>query len=769
MARPARRPGNLPAETTSFIGRRRELADVRRKLTEARLVSLVGPGGVGKTRLAIRAATDLVRGFPAGAWLVELSDVRDPALVGHAVMAALDLRDQAATDPVTLLLAYLKDKRLLLVVDNCEHVLAAAAGFLSRVLRTAAGVRVIATSREPLSVPGEHVVAVPPLDLPPDQPAVALQRLGQNEAVRLFVERAAAGPGGFELTVANRAAVVQLCRRLDGLPLAVELAAVRTRVLSVAQILDRLTDRFTLLTGGGRASLARHQTLRTTIDWSHDLLTSDEQTLLRRLCVFAGRFTVEDVESICGGDGVAPARVLDVLSSLVDKSLVTKGEENDVACYRLHETMREYAGLKLQETGEEEAIHLRCAGYYRDRCQQTLPQARYRLIEWLDWMDLEMDNIRSVLARCLVRQHRELGLDLASGVGWYWVTRATSEGVRWLDELIGPAPPASLAIARFMRGFLAVLQADLTTARQNLEQAAAAADEAGLAALAAQAQSLASIAAHGDGDRTAASDLLAAARAGTSCLDNYPATIALLQAEALVGLQDGDLDAVRSAATEGVRLSREVGDLYALEMMLHNLGLAALIEDDTQHSGPLLVEALRIARRIDDRLTQYLLLNGVACHAAGSGQPGLAARLFGAAQTVQRGVGATLPPYLKPLLARANRTTTAALGSDTFHAQLHTGRTMSRDEAIALALGERVRAADAPAPAGTATSPLSRREADVARLVAEGLSNKQIGARLFISEHTVDSHVRNILGKLGFSSRAQIAAWITWERPILCN
>jgi len=285
MARPAPRPGNLPAEATSFVGRRRELADVRRKLTEARVVSLTGPGGVGKTRLAIRAATGLRRGFPDGTWLVELADVHEPALLGNAVLAALDLRDQVATEPLALLLAYARSKKLLLVVDNCEHLLGPVARLVTDLVRAAPGVRVLTTSREPLSVPGEQVLPVPPLELPPAGGDLPLDRLRQNEAVLLFAERAAAAAGSFQLAAANRAAVVSLCRRLDGLPLALELAAVRTRVLSVEQILDRLTDRFALLTGGGRAALPRHQTLRTTIDWSHDLLTATEQTLLRRLCV----------------------------------------------------------------------------------------------------------------------------------------------------------------------------------------------------------------------------------------------------------------------------------------------------------------------------------------------------------------------------------------------------------------------------------------------------------------------------------------------------
>ena len=256
MARPIRRPGNLPAEATSFIGRRRELAELRTKLAAARLVTLVGPGGVGKTRLAIRGATELARAFPSGAWLVELADVRDPSLVQNAILAALDLRDQAATGPRAVLLSYLKDKELLLLVDNCEHLLDAAAALVADIVRVAPGVRVIATSREPLAVPGEHLLPVPPLELPRAAPGEPLELLRLNESVELFVERASAASGGFALTDANRAAVIEVCRRLDGLPLAIELAAVRTRVLAVEQIRDRLADRFGLLAGTGRGDAA---------------------------------------------------------------------------------------------------------------------------------------------------------------------------------------------------------------------------------------------------------------------------------------------------------------------------------------------------------------------------------------------------------------------------------------------------------------------------------------------------------------------------------
>ena len=249
MARPTHRRGNLPAEATSFVGRRRELAELRKKIATVRLVTLVGPGGVGKTRLAIRSGTDLARAFPDGAWLVELADIRDPGLVDNAVLAALDLRDQAATQPRDLVLSHLRDRKLLLLVDNCEQLLEAAALLVTDVLKSAPGVRVVATSREPLSVTGEHVIPIPPLELPRAQGDELLDQLRLNESVELFIERAAAAAGRFELTASNRAAVVDLCRRLDGLPLAIELAAVRTRVLSVEQIDDRLADRFGLLTG----------------------------------------------------------------------------------------------------------------------------------------------------------------------------------------------------------------------------------------------------------------------------------------------------------------------------------------------------------------------------------------------------------------------------------------------------------------------------------------------------------------------------------------
>jgi predicted ATPase/DNA-binding CsgD family transcriptional regulator len=749
----------MPAEATSFVGRRYELAEARKKLSAARLVTLTGPGGVGKTRLAIRIADSLGRGFPDGAWLAGLAELGDPALVSSAVLAALDLRDQAAAEPLAQLCTYLKDRKLLLVLDNCEHLVEAAAQLVSEVIQAAPGVRVIATSREPLSVAGEHVLPVPPLELPaPD--AEPLAQLRQNEAVMLFVERAAAASGRFDLTAANQAAVVGLCRRLDGLPLAIELAAVRTRVLAPEQILDRLGDRFGLLTGGSRAALPRHQTLRTTIKWSYDLLTQAERTLLRRLCVFAGRFTLDDVEQVCCFGDVLVAHVLDLLSSLIDKSLVIKEDAPRSTCYRLHETIREYARLRQHEAGEQDEIERRCAGYYLTRCAHFALEGRYRLLDWLAWTELEIDNIRAVLRRCLDQEDPRRGIDLATFLIWYWITRATAEGVRWLDELFArQAEPATNPWAYFLRGFLAVLQNDPVAATPALENGLTVAGVARQRDALSQMLAMASIAANMAADHASSGRLLDEARVVADDLDDLGTTLMIYQAQALNGLHDGDLGAVRSAASQGARLSREAGDLYSLDMMLLNQGFAALMSGDLRESEQRLTEGLRIARQLDDRVAQCHLIGGLGCCAAWSREPRLAAQLLGAMENFRAEVGATINAGMAPALAQATTSVTAALGPSKFATEYQAGKLLSRDAAARLALRE----ADPPAAAAShhrSAGGLRQRETDIALLVADGLSNKEIGARLFISERTVESHVRNIMNKLGFNSRAQIAGWI---------
>ena len=761
VARPRRRSGNIPAETTSFVGRRHELAELRKRLASARLVSLVGPGGVGKTRLALRIGTDLGRGFADGAWWVELAEVREDALVPNAAVTALDLRDQSTTKPLEILVNNLRDKRLLLLVDNCEHVLGAAARLVHEVLRAAPEVRVIATSREPLTVPGEHVVPVRPLELPSAGGTEPLSQIRQNEAVLLFTERAAAASGTFELTGSNQAAVVDLCRRLDGLPLAIELAAVRTRVLTPEQILDRLSDRFALLTGGGRAALPRHQTLRTTIDWSYDLLTAGEQELLRRLCVFAGRFTLEDVASVCAFDEASATKVFDTMSSLVEKSLVTTEVDRALACHRLHETMREYATLKLRDAREEELLLERCLEYYRTTCLQSADQARYRLVEWLAWADLEIDNIRAVLHQCVARGDFARGLDIAASMKYYWITHGTTESVRWLDQLLasGAGPPPTRVRAYYLRGWLSLLQGDHTAALPWIARAVAAARETQQLPQLSELQSITAIAQSVAGDLEAARRHLDEAEAITQDLHDPAATIELLQSRAVLAFFKGDIEAASAASMEGVRLTRDAGDLYQLEAMLRNLGMVGMIGGDIEAARSGFAEALRVARQIDNRLAQFYGLAALGWHAANSGHPRVAAQLLGAAETVGSRAGAEIMGPSVPFLAQAKELALGALGTSKFESEFNSGKQMRRDDAVRLALGES-NPGEPGAGEDTASGPLARRESEVAHLIAEGLSNKRIAARLFISEATVAAHVRSIMNKLGFNSRAQIAGWV---------
>jgi len=761
MARPLRRPGNLPAEVSSFIGRRHALGELRTKLAAARLVTLVGPGGVGKTRLAIRGATELARAFPGGAWLVELADVRDPGLVPNAVLAALDLRDQAATGPRAVVLSYLKDKELLLLVDNCEHLLDAAAALVADILRVAPGVRVIATSRQPLAVPGEHLLPVPPLELPRAAPDEPLELLRLNESVELFVERASAASGRFVLSDANRGAVIEVCRRLDGLPLAIELAAVRTRVLAVEQIRDRLADRFGLLAGTGRGTLPRHQTLRLAVEWSHDLLTPDERTLLRRMSVFAGRFTLDDVEAVCAAGDVSRPDALDLVASLVDKSLVAADVARGVACYRLHETMREFARLQLCAAGEEAAVEVRCESYFVARCQGGWEDSQYDLGAWLDWLDLEIDTIRSILRHCIDRGDGLLGLGLALSLRGFWATRATTEGVRWLNQLLelGVAHQDAQARGEYLRGFLHVLLVDPVAAMPSLERAVAADRAAGRDGPLVASLSMASVAANMAGDPSTAGRLIDEAQGVSGHLEDKGAAQALLQARALAGFFAGDVEAATAASLEGIRLSREVGDLYTLKVWLLNLGTAALIAGDLDASAPLLAEALELAYRLDDRVQLAYLLAAAGCLKAAAGNAPVAAQLLGAGEAMRTGAGAQVMPFLAPLVERAAASARTALGGARYQAAHEAGARLDRDAAVLLALGGSVDVAAAQS-ARAAGGPLSAREQEVARLVADGLTNKEIGARLFISEHTVDTHVRSILNKLGFDSRARIAAWI---------
>ncbi|GAA2872226.1 hypothetical protein GCM10010517_32580 [Streptosporangium fragile] len=483
-----RRRGNLRARLTSFVGRERDVARTVELLGEHRLVTLLGPGGAGKTRLAVEVAEAVAGRMPGGAWLVELSSAAEPAEVTQAVLAALELRDgfptapvppgampvPAPRDPLGRLLSALEGERLLIVLDNCEHVVEAAAVLADRVLTGCPGVRVLATSREPLGIAGETAWPVPPLDLPPagDDPAQALG----YPAVRLFTERAAAVRPGYR-AAGEAAAVVRICRELDGMPLAIELAAARLRSLSAGQIAARLDDRFRLLTGGSRTALPRHQTLRAVVEWSWDLLDGQERTLARRLAVFAGGTTLDTAERVCSGPGLERADVLDVLSRLVDKSLLVAYDHDGAVRYRMLETIRAYAADRLAESGEQDAVRLAYATFFTELAEARDPEIRGGgQIEAIAEMAAEHDNLSAALRWSVEAARYDLALRLVGALGWFWWMRGhRAEGAQRAREVLrlaGDGAPGPLALARACFGTLAVgAGIELDAARDELAEA----------------------------------------------------------------------------------------------------------------------------------------------------------------------------------------------------------------------------------------------------------------------------------------------------------
>jgi predicted ATPase/class 3 adenylate cyclase len=432
------RPHSLPLQLTRFVGREREMDEVRSTLRTSRLVTMTGTGGSGKTRLALQVAVDLLEEHPDGTWFVEFAGTMEPALVPRVVSSTIGIREQQGHLLLDTLVHHLATKATLLVLDNCEHLLDACAELADRLLRSCDGLTVIATSREPLGIIGEVVRRVPPLSVPEADLAASANAVASFEAVQLFVDRAVAAAPHFSLTDANAVTVVAICRRLEGIPLALELAAARLQALTVGQIRDRLEDRFRLLTGGSRTALPRQQTLRATVDWSHDLLSAPEQVLLRRLSVFAGGFSLDAVEQVCGGSQVAPEDVLDLLTRLVGRSLAFLETGSAGGRYRLLETIRAYALEKLREGGEEPELRRRHLQYCLGVAETAEPALRGPDQQaWLAWLQTELDNFRAAFGWSVHQQDPGPALRLASALREFWVVRADwSEGLEWVEQAL---------------------------------------------------------------------------------------------------------------------------------------------------------------------------------------------------------------------------------------------------------------------------------------------------------------------------------------------
>jgi predicted ATPase/DNA-binding SARP family transcriptional activator len=467
-------PSHLPVQLTAFIGREREIETLNQLLAGLRLLTLTGAGGSGKTRLALEVARHAAPGYPDGVAWVELASLADGELVAQQVAATLGVREDPGRSATENLIAFLQTRSLLLVLDNCEHLTEACATLADVVLRECPGTRILATSREALGVGGERAWLVPALTTP--DAGADPSTLAGFEAVRLFLERAQDAVAHFMLTQQNAAVVAGICRRLDGIPLAIELAAARVRVLTPGQILDRLDNAFSLLTSGSRTALPRHRTLRATIDWSYRLLTESEQALLQKLSVFAGGFTLEAVEAVCADDDLEPWEVLDLVARLVDRSLVVVREQGDAARYQLLDTVRQYACNHLQERGAQDAVQRRHAEYFLGLVRAAEPHVILFRRPWIERVDIELDNFRSAISWShATGNDAQFGLPLTAGLIWYWYHRLLwREGLRLLEAALTGAPDADAterARALHGTGVFALYVGDLELAEQGLRAA----------------------------------------------------------------------------------------------------------------------------------------------------------------------------------------------------------------------------------------------------------------------------------------------------------
>jgi predicted ATPase/DNA-binding CsgD family transcriptional regulator len=761
---PRLRRSNLPAELSDFVGRRREAAEVRRLLGTGRLVTLTGPGGVGKTRLALQVARQL-RAYPDGTWLVELSTVTEPDLVASCVAGVLAVTDRATTSVLASLADYLRDKQILLVLDDCEHLLDACAVLVSKLLAAAPGLRVLVTSRQPLRLEGEWILSLTPLSLP-DPESLPPGNLSEFEAVRLFVQRAQAVLPAFDVTAANRTAVAWICLRLDGLPLALELAAARLRVLSTEQLLSRLDDQPHLLRAGTRAGPRGQRTLQTALDWSYRLCSPQERVMWARSSVFAGGFDLAAAEQVCGGEGVDPREVFDLVAGLVDKSILVREPEQGVAArYGLLETVRQYGRRLLAESGHDAVLVRRHRAYYRelvaraDAAFMSPDQAR-----WLLRLRQEQGNVRAAVQSALAEPGaggEALEIAVAARDLWYGTGRYR-EGLHWTTQALEqvPDPTVLRGVALAEAGYAALRLGDTAAGERMLAEAwsldrrledpalhACVAHFAGAAALTGRPPDLARAV-------DLIEDGLAAAQA---CGDLRRVANSLLSLAAIAGLSGDGRAAERAGQcralceTHRATWTRSWADAV--------LALVAWTAGDGERAEALVHEALPTIRLLRDSWGAGICLAVLAWAAAAAGRHKRAARLLGACRAIKLRDGAALAEQgaYAEHHDRCIRQVRSGLGEAGYAAAFDEASRCTLDEATDFAMGT----SESPRRPSSGQGLLTRREHEIAELVAEGLTNREIAARLVISRRTAESHIEHILAKLGFTSRAQIARWVS--------
>jgi predicted ATPase/class 3 adenylate cyclase len=680
-------PNNLPLQLTSFIGRERELAEVRGLLAKTRLLTLVGVGGIGKSRLSLQVAADAMDDYPDGVWLVELAHLTDGERVAQAVASVLAVKEEAGRPVIEALQKHVKDRQLLIVMDNCEHVIDACAELVRQLLQTAPKLKMLATSREHLRTAGEQIYAVPPLSLPEAQSVVTGGALAQFEATRLFIERATASLPAFDTTNADAAAIAAICRQLDGVPLAIELAAVRVQTLSVDAIAARLSDRFRLLAGGDRALLPRQQTLRALIDWSYDLLSEPERTVFRRLAVFTGGWTLDAAEIVVPGNEVREGDVLQLLTQLVEKSLVVSDATRQR--YRLLDTVGEYARQRLDESNEGAAVrdlHLSHYLAFAEKAEPELIGPQREL--WLARLDREQDNILSANARCdRAQRGAESGLKFAYSMRRYWIIRG-SLGLAHdvtIDALHRPGAEArnlDRCKALFVAGQLGSWMGRYTEAHGYLEESLAIGREIEDRTWIARVLQPLGFACLGEGDVEAARHYFEEALVLAEALGNKRELAAALNALAQLHRAEGTTETAESLYQSVLALARELKDRESIAIALLNLAMVSIDRGRLDPARAMLLEVSSIVEEIGSRPIGQSMLEVSAGLAVLSESWGPAARMYWAAEAQAAQTGLHRDPadeaFLAPLIARVRE----ALGDAAFEAASVAGSEISYEDAI---------------------------------------------------------------------------------------
>ncbi|MFM9444907.1 ATP-binding protein [Streptomyces acidiscabies] len=736
--------GNLPTSLNSFVGRRAELAEIRRLLNAGRLVTLTGAGGTGKTRLALAVAAATRKAFPDGVWLVELATVRDPSTLAAATANALRIPDRTTSPALDRLTDHLAHHRALIVLDNCEHVIDASAGLAKTLLSACPELRVLATSRRTLDVTGENVFVVPPLSIP-------------DEAVELLRQRATAIRPDFRVTDADRPQATRLCAALDGLPLAIELAASRLRTLTVGQVVERLEDGFALLTGGCRSTLPHRRTLRGMIEWSYELCTPAEQLLWNRLSVFAGGFGLDAAETVGTGDGIAAHEVLDLLDRLVAQSVVLTCERDGVPRYRLLETIRTYGRTRLAASGEEQPLLRRHRAFFLALAERTAsawfgPGQE----EALARMRTEHRNFQAALdvganAPTDSADAQE-ALRLATALRFHWCADGyLGEGRRQFDRLLPAAPEPTPVRARALwaAAWVAILQGDVATADRWLDEAEELDDPSARPYVLGHRAASAAF----QGRTAQAVPLYEKALAAHEAAGEGPQGLFWLFQVVLAQVRLGNPRAAEEAGRRAARLAEASGERLYGAYAKWALGYVLWARGDRQEGTALTRAALETLRGFNDYAGTVAALQVFTWITASRGDHERAALLLGAVHALTRDLGDGPVCALGGHRARCEEAVLSALGPAGYERAFAEGaRHDSPARAIALAL-------DATGQATTAPSPLSRREREVAALVAQGMTNRQVATTLSLSPRTADRHVENIRAKLGFTCRAQIATW----------